>query len=124
MGQARQRLAGSDYAVACEYLGPGLREPAAGAIAADEYDLPGRCGDQSDRCVAVEHEVLSDDLTVDEMDHAFLLVHEMDKMKVVATIARRNDRTLIFVRTKRGADRLVRNLQPRFPFVVSLASLP
>ena len=55
----------------------------------------------------IEHEVVSDELTVDEMDHAFLLVHEMDKMKVVATVARKNDRTLIFVRTKRGADRLV-----------------
>ncbi|MDQ1533938.1 MAG: hypothetical protein QOF28_1699 [Actinomycetota bacterium] len=59
----------------------------------------------------IEHEVVSDDMTVDEMDHAFLLVHEMDKMKVAATIARQNERTLIFMRTKRGADRLVRNLE-------------
>jgi ATP-dependent RNA helicase DeaD len=59
----------------------------------------------------IEHEVISDDLTVDEMDHAFLLVHEMDKMKVVSAIVANNERTLIFVRTKRGADRLVRNLE-------------
>ncbi len=59
----------------------------------------------------VEHEVESAELTVDEMDHAFLLVHEMDKVKVAAAIAHNAERTLIFMRTKRGADRLVRNLQ-------------
>jgi superfamily II DNA/RNA helicase len=59
----------------------------------------------------IAHEVHSDELTVDEMGHAFLLVHEMDKSKVVAAIARGHERTLIFMRTKRGADRLVRNLE-------------
>jgi superfamily II DNA/RNA helicase len=59
----------------------------------------------------IAHEVHSSEMTVDEMEHAFLLVHEMDKTKVVAAIANSHERTLIFMRTKRGADRLVRNLE-------------
>lgn len=58
----------------------------------------------------VRHEVSSRDVTVDEMIHRFVLVHEMDKVKVTAAIARSATRTLIFVRTKRGADRLVCHL--------------
>lgn len=54
----------------------------------------------------VFHEVESSQVTVDQMLHRFLQVHELDKVKVAAAIARNNDRTLIFVRTKRGADRL------------------
>jgi len=38
-------------------------------------------------------------------------VHQMDKVKVAAAIASGVDRTLIFMRTKRGADRLVMQLQ-------------
>jgi superfamily II DNA/RNA helicase len=49
-------------------------------------------------------------VTVEEMQHRFLLVHEMDKVKVTAAVARSSGRTLVFVRTKRGADRLVRHL--------------
>ena len=45
------------------------------------------------------------------MRHHFLLVHQMDKVKVVASIASGVDRTLVFCRTKRGADRLVEQLQ-------------
>ena len=45
--------------------------------------------------------------TVEAMEHRFLKVHEMDKLKVAAAVARGVDRTLVFVRTKRGADRLV-----------------
>jgi superfamily II DNA/RNA helicase len=59
----------------------------------------------------VRHEVASASVTVDGMDHRFVLVHEMDKVKVAAAIARGVQRTLVFVRTKRGADRLVRNLR-------------
>ncbi|MGD9796037.1 MAG: DEAD/DEAH box helicase, partial [Acidimicrobiia bacterium] len=58
----------------------------------------------------VRHELTSKTVTVEEMAHRFLLVHEMDKVKVLASIARNNDRTLVFVRTKRGADQLVRKL--------------
>jgi superfamily II DNA/RNA helicase len=59
----------------------------------------------------VFHEVLSDEPTVEEMEHRFLLVHQMDKAKVAAAITRGVQRTLIFSRTKRGADRLVSDLR-------------
>jgi superfamily II DNA/RNA helicase len=59
----------------------------------------------------VQHAVAETEPTVEEMDHRFLLVHQMDKVKVAAAIARGVDRTLMFVRTKRGADRLVSQLR-------------
>jgi len=59
----------------------------------------------------VFHEVESRTITVDEMVHRFLLVHEMDKVKVAAAIARGAGRTLMFTRTKRTADRLAFNLK-------------
>ena len=58
----------------------------------------------------VSHEVESKEETVEEMHHLFLLVHQMDKVKVAASISRGVDRTLVFCRTKRGADRLVEQL--------------
>ncbi|MDP9070060.1 MAG: DEAD/DEAH box helicase [Actinomycetota bacterium] len=58
----------------------------------------------------VRHEVESLSPTVDEMQHRFLKVHQMDKAKVAAAIARNRARTLVFVRTKRGADRLAQQL--------------
>ena len=59
----------------------------------------------------VLHEVESTQVTVDEMEHRFLLVHQLDKVKVAKAIASGVQRTLVFVRTKRGADRLVRQLE-------------
>ena len=59
----------------------------------------------------VQHSVAETEPTVEEMDHRFFLVHQMDKVKVVASIARGVERTLVFVRTKRGADRLVTQLE-------------
>jgi superfamily II DNA/RNA helicase len=59
----------------------------------------------------VRHEVVSTQPTVEEMEHRFLSVHQMDKVKVAAAIARGVNRTLVFVRTKRGADRLVTQLR-------------
>jgi len=58
----------------------------------------------------VFHEVASTQVTVEEMTHRFLQVHELDKVKVAAAIARHNHRTLMFVRTRRGADRLALQL--------------
>ena len=58
----------------------------------------------------VLHEVASRAVTVDEMHHRFLLVHEMDKARVAASIAKNANRAIMFTRTKFGADRLVRNL--------------
>src|SRR6476620_11398235 len=58
----------------------------------------------------LSHEVESSEETVEEMHHRFFLVHQMDKVKVVGAIARGVDRTLVFCRTKRGADKLVEQL--------------
>jgi superfamily II DNA/RNA helicase len=58
----------------------------------------------------VFHEVASTTQTVTQMEHRFLQVHQMDKVKVTAAICRNQDKSLIFVRTKRGADRLVESL--------------
>src|SRR6202034_3560480 len=49
--------------------------------------------------------------TVTLMEHRFIQVHQMDKVKVAAPIARSQEKTLFFVRTRRGADRLVENLE-------------
>ena len=59
----------------------------------------------------VRHEVASTTITVEEMIHRFLLVHEMDKVKVLAAIAKHQPRTLAFVRSKRGADQLTTELR-------------
>jgi len=57
------------------------------------------------------HEVESDEPTVEEMEHRFLFVHEMDKVKVAAAIANGVDRVLMFCNYKRTADKLVRELR-------------
>ncbi|MFM7617606.1 MAG: DEAD/DEAH box helicase [Actinomycetes bacterium] len=59
----------------------------------------------------VFHEVESDEPTVEEMRHHFLHVHQMDKVKVAAAIANAVNRTMIFRSTKRGADKLVDQLE-------------
>jgi superfamily II DNA/RNA helicase len=59
----------------------------------------------------VRHEVETESETVETQEHRFIAVHEMDKVKVAAAISRSVDRMLVFVRTKRGADRVDRNLQ-------------
>ncbi|HEX2047398.1 MAG TPA: DEAD/DEAH box helicase [Acidimicrobiales bacterium] len=52
------------------------------------------------------HEVASALPTVESMEHRFVKVHQMDKVKVTSAISGGVFRTLVFVRTKRGADRL------------------
>ena len=59
----------------------------------------------------VFHEVQSDTQTVSLMVHHFLSVHQMDRIKVAAAICKSFEKTIIFCRTKRGADRLVEQLQ-------------
>jgi superfamily II DNA/RNA helicase len=54
----------------------------------------------------VRHEVGSDRPTVKAMEHRFLLVHQMDKARVLAAICRSHGRVIVFSRTKRGADRV------------------
>ncbi len=58
----------------------------------------------------VTHEVASDDVTVAEMEHRFLAVHEMDRVRVAARIVEASNRTIIFSRTKWGADKLTGKL--------------
>jgi len=59
----------------------------------------------------VRHEVESTTPTVENMEHRFLKIHQMDKVKVASAIAGGVYRTLVFVRTKHGADRLVVQLR-------------
>jgi superfamily II DNA/RNA helicase len=58
----------------------------------------------------VFHEVQSSTTTVARMVHHFFQVHQLDKVKVAASICRANDKVLLFVRTKRSADKLVEQL--------------
>jgi len=62
---------------------------------------------QSDPCM---HEVETKEITVEEMTHRFIHVHERDKVKVAAAIAASTSRILMFSNTKAGCDRLVKNL--------------
>ncbi len=59
----------------------------------------------------VSHEVETSGDIVDEQTHRFVAVHHMDKAKVAATIIGSVDRTLIFVGTKRNADRVTTQLR-------------
>ncbi len=56
------------------------------------------------------HEVESKGVTVEQMTHRFITVHEMDKAKVAAAIANSTGRTMVFTNTKHGADRLAGKL--------------
>ena len=58
----------------------------------------------------VRHEIDADTPAVDTMEHRFLKVHQMDKVKVAAELARHHRRTLMFVRTRFACDRLARDL--------------
>ncbi len=58
----------------------------------------------------VTHEVASREVTVSEMEHRFLAVHEMDRVRVAARIIRSSNRTIVFSRTKWGADKLAGKL--------------
>lgn len=59
----------------------------------------------------VMHEVVSEQVTVEQMTHRFLAVHDMDKIRVAAKISAAANRTIIFVRTKRAADRVASDLR-------------
>ena len=58
----------------------------------------------------VRHSVEEADDDGPDALHCFLAVHQMDRVKVVASITNGVARTLVFVRTKHGADRLVAQL--------------
>ncbi|MFW2382197.1 MAG: DEAD/DEAH box helicase [Acidimicrobiales bacterium] len=58
----------------------------------------------------VYHEVESEDVTVENMIHRFIQVHQMDQAKVVASIANSVDRTIVFCNTKRACDKVAGEL--------------
>ncbi|HMG39849.1 MAG TPA: DEAD/DEAH box helicase [Acidimicrobiales bacterium] len=58
----------------------------------------------------VFHEVGSATVSVELMAHRFLLVHEMDKPRLAAAISNSTGRTLVFVNTKRQADKVAKDL--------------
>ena len=57
------------------------------------------------------HEVQYKQVTVDEMEHRFVAVHQMDKVNVAAAIIRASNRALVFSATRHGCDRLSRRLE-------------
>jgi superfamily II DNA/RNA helicase len=59
----------------------------------------------------VFHNVESETVTVETSEHRFLEIHHMDKPRVVARIAAAIDRTMVFVRTKRGCDEVAFQLR-------------
>ncbi len=58
----------------------------------------------------VRHEVEAKEVTVEQMAHRFITVHEMDRKKVVAAIVNSVGRTMVFCNTKRACDRLAGDL--------------
>jgi superfamily II DNA/RNA helicase len=56
------------------------------------------------------HAVAAAASPVESMDHQVFLLAQADKVTVAAEIANRPGRTLVFVRTKHGADRLAKQL--------------
>ena len=58
----------------------------------------------------VFYEVESPEITVDQMTHRFIQVHQMDKVKVAAAISQPVERTIMFTATKHMADRLAKEL--------------
>ena len=58
----------------------------------------------------VRHEVDEPEPTVESMQHRFLAVHQMDKVRVAAAIIAGAERAIVFCSTKRGADRATRDL--------------
>tara|TARA_B100000953_G_scaffold93112_1_gene75927 strand:+ start:2903 stop:4069 length:1167 start_codon:yes stop_codon:yes gene_type:complete len=56
------------------------------------------------------HEVESREVTVAEMQHRFIAVHEMDQVKVAAAIISSSNKTIVFTKTRWGADKLASKL--------------
>lgn len=60
------------------------------------------------------HEIESEGKTVEEVDHRFVPVSAHGKVEALIELLERDrDLTLVFVRTKRGADRLVQKLKAK-----------
>jgi superfamily II DNA/RNA helicase len=61
----------------------------------------------------VRHEVVSAEATVDTLEQRFIGVEPDEKVAVTAAICEKAGRTIVFVRTKHGADRLALQLERR-----------
>ena len=59
----------------------------------------------------VRRELEESEVTVEQMSHRFVAVHDMDRDKVVASIVDSSTRTMVFCNTKRMCDKLVKQLQ-------------
>jgi superfamily II DNA/RNA helicase len=59
----------------------------------------------------VSHEVEEEIDDEAAVEHRFFAVHEMDRVKVLAAISKGVARTIVFMRTKRGVDRLAGQLE-------------
>ena len=59
----------------------------------------------------VRHVVESSTTTVDSSVHHFVQIHQMDKSKVIASILKSNERSIVFLNTKRACDRLADELK-------------
>jgi superfamily II DNA/RNA helicase len=70
---------------------------------------------------AVLHEIESDKLTVDEVEHGFKAVAQADKVEaLIGLLDKEREHALVFVRTKRGAERLVIKLRDRKVLAVAM----
>ena len=58
----------------------------------------------------VRREVEAEEVTVEQMVHHFVTVHEMDRNRVVGAIAGASNRTMVFCNTKRACDKLAESL--------------
>ena len=58
----------------------------------------------------VTYEVESAETSVETLEQRFIAVDRAEKIRVAATIAEASERTIVFVRTKHGADNLARQL--------------
>ena len=61
----------------------------------------------------VVHEVASTQPTVEEADHKFVSVTQASRLEVLVDLLKEGGRHLVFVRTKRGAERLAQRLTAR-----------
>ncbi len=59
----------------------------------------------------VRHEVEGKEVTVEQMSHRFVGVHQMDQGKAAAAVINANNRTMVFCNTKRMCDRLADDLE-------------
>ncbi|XLW76103.1 DEAD/DEAH box helicase [Arsenicicoccus dermatophilus] len=68
----------------------------------------------------VTHETDPGTASVDTMDHHILLIDPMHKKVITAEVANRTGRTVVFVRTKLGADRVALQLREQGVFAAAL----